>query len=298
MTKTKGRFHKVQGAFIFSIVLLLVEANLATAQGRFPGGSRAALEIGTQIPIRNTGEITATNQRGQLFHGVVEQDVLNAGGVVIPKGSNVELALRDSSNNGIALHLNAVEINGTRLDLKTEVNQIRASGRGRRFLPAQSLLIFHLQEPLRLRADSSAYRAGLQAGRSDADRNLRRNTQSASWSTPQQRRDYEAGYNDGYRSLPKQGESAVQDSETTVSKRANAQQYERAVLTIGADNNIRWQASENARVLVQVDNEPFKLFAEGRTGIQSAPWMGPGHRYLFVLQDLNGNEIARDLRGR
>ena len=47
-------------------------------------------------------------------------------------------------------------------------------------------------------------------------------------------------------------------------------------------------------VYVQVDNEPMKLFAEGPSGNQAAPWIEPGHLYVFVAHDPNGREVARD----
>jgi len=40
--------------------------------------------------------------------------------------------------------------------------------------------------------------------------------------------------------------------------------------------------------------KPLKLFAEGPSGSQEAPWIQSGHVYAFVVRDLNGNEIARD----
>ena len=43
-----------------------------------------------------------------------------------------------------------------------------------------------------------------------------------------------------------------------------------------------------------LDNDPRQLFAAGASGTQLAPWMSSGHLYLFVLQDANGYEIARD----
>jgi hypothetical protein len=162
-------------------------------------------------------------------------------------------------------------------------------------VPAESLVTFRLDQPLRTGYantsysqngrykpgygnDTPAYRAGLQAGRSDADRNLRRDTRTTRWTSSRDRADYVAGYNDGYNGELNNGSSS----------------YGNASVHIGRDNNISWQAPAQARVYVQVDNNPSMLFAEGPSGTQAAPWIEPGHVYLFILRDMNGNELGRD----
>jgi hypothetical protein len=176
-------------------------------------------------------------------------------------------------------------------------------------VPAESLLTFRLTQPIQTpsmdsryyrnrqyqpgygdQRSSAAYQAGVRAGRSDADRNLPRNTQTSSWRTAADRRDYEAGYDRGYNS-------------DRYDQRAD-QRYKPSAagsVTIGRDNNIRWQGPTNARVYVQVDNNPRQLFASGDSGTQLAPWIQNGHVYVFTVEDLNGREVARDrldLRGR
>jgi len=68
----------------------------------------------------------------------------------------------------------------------------------------------------------------------------------------------------------------------------------RGTVSIGNDRRITWNGPQNARVYVVVDNEAPKLFAAGTSGNQAAPWITDGHMYTFILQDANGNEIARD----
>jgi len=125
---------------------------------------------------------------------------------------------------------------------------------------------------------SAAYRAGAAAGQGDRDRNLPRNARSTRWTSAQDRRDYEAGYNRGY-----SGDVTAGDLS-----------YGNGSIHIGSDNSITWQAPSNARVFVRVDNNPEQLFAEGPSGNQTASWIEPGHVYVFILRDMNGNEIARD----
>jgi hypothetical protein len=178
-------------------------------------------------------------------------------------------------------------------------------------IPAESLLTFRLQQPLQTASNvssvsplyndnaarnSAAYRAGLQAGRSDADRNLARNTQSDRFRGRQQRADYEAGYAQGY-----DGRLQSQSSHVTGGLQKPSSSYAGATIRIGRDNFVRWQAPVAARIYVQANNEPLKLFAEGQSGNQEAPWILSGNVYTFVMQDMNGNEMARDridLRGR
>ena len=164
-------------------------------------------------------------------------------------------------------------------------------------VPAESLVTFRLEQPLQTgtaeggfnrngqhyhpgyktnSGNSAAYQDGLLDGRSDSDRNLSRNGRSTRWTNGQQLRDYQAGYSSGYGGVS----SSVQQGNGNV--------------RIGSDHNISWQGPANAQVYVQVDNNPQQLFAGGASGTQLAPWMSSGHLYLFVLQDANGYEIARD----
>jgi len=187
---------------------------------------------------------------------------------------------------------------------------------GRIKVPAESLLTFRLSEPLRAGSvdrgfsrngqhfhssysdagtDSAAYREGLRAGRSDAERNLRANPQTSRWSNPPDRRDFEAGYNDGYQNRGAVNSGAQR--QRLGSEPGNApESVNRGSVSIGADKNISWQGPANANVYVQVDNEAPKLFAGASSGRQAAPWIEPGHVYVFVLRDANGKEIARDQR--
>jgi hypothetical protein len=166
-------------------------------------------------------------------------------------------------------------------------------------VPAESLVTFRLQQPLQTGVmdggfsrngqhyhpgyrtnsglgNSVAYQDGLQAGRSDSDRNLNRNLRSTRWTNGQPSRDYQAGYGSGY------------DGVSSGFQQGNGR------VRIGSDNNITWQGPANGRIYVQVDNNPRKLFAAGASGTQPAPWMTSGHLYVFVLQDPNGYEIASD----
>ena len=336
----KSLFSLLVGTMFWALCV----ADVASAQ------ASGSIEAGTTVSVRTTEMIDAEESDGRIYLGVVDQDVQNRNGTVaIPKGSDVELVVKDISDNELAVDLDAVIVSGRRYGIEAEDNTLTAekregigvnkrtgkyvgggaligavigaiagggkgaaigagagaaAGAGAQVLtrgrsvnvPAETLLTFRLQQPLRTRAvdtgfrrdinqqrlgnddpDSSpAYQAGLQTGRADRDRNLRHNAQNSRWNTAQQRRDYAAGYDRGY-------------GETGDNIGVNG-----GYIRIGRDNRITWEAPEIARVFVQVDNQPRKLFAEGKSGTQEAPWISPGHVYIFIVQDLNGNVISRD----
>jgi hypothetical protein len=165
-------------------------------------------------------------------------------------------------------------------------------------IPAETLLTFRLQEPMRtgisdngyvrdgrhyhnvngVTSTSSAYRAGLNDGRTDRSTNAPFDVNNNRWRTSQERRDYEAGYQSGYNEEYAYGNS----------------RRSRATVDIGNDRRVRWQAAGPVRVYVQADSNRRQLFAEGQSGAQYAPWISRGHVYVFTVVDLNGNELARD----
>jgi hypothetical protein len=309
------------------------------------------IDAGTTITVRTNDSIEAKDSDGLVYTGTVAEDVKGSRGrIVVPKGSEVEMVVKELSNNDIALDLQSVIVNGQRYTVDTAdqvvtgdrkegigvnkrtgkyvgggallgavIGAVAGGGKGAAIgaaigaaggagaqvltrgktvnVPAESLITFRLDQPLRAdysntsysqngrykpgypsSYDTPAYRAGLQAGRVDADRNLPRDTRTNRWTSSRDRADYQAGYNAGYDGELNNGSSS----------------YGTASLHIGRDNNISWQAPMKARVYVQVDNNPSQLFAEAPSGTQEAPWIEPGHVYLFILRDMNGNELARD----
>jgi len=123
--------------------------------------------------------------------------------------------------------------------------------------------------------NSRAYDAGLQAGRSDRDRNRSFDSGSNQWNGADLR-DYQAAYERGY-----------DESRQSASQSAGS-------IQILADRSVSWRGPAASKVYVEVDNTPRRLFAAGPSGTQAAPWILSGHRYVFILQDANGKEIARD----
>jgi hypothetical protein len=136
---------------------------------------------------------------------------------------------------------------------------------------------------------NSAYEQGLRDGREDATRNRPQHAIVDRSRTGRDRMDYEACYNDGYQNR--------YDYESTREKPG----YSGSPwsISLAPNNNVTWQAPDNSRVYVQADNGRANLFASGQSGTQAASWMQCGHVYVFILEDQNGNEVARtekDLR--
>jgi len=324
------------------LTLCLSAAGYAQGYGR--------IDAGTQITVRTNETISAKEDDGRVYTGTVAEDVMDRSrNIVIPRGSDVQMVVKNTSNNEVALDLQSIMVNGQRYTVDTSdqvvtgdrkegvgansrtgkyvgggallgavIGAVTGGGKGAAIgaaagaaagagaqvltrgsnvsVPSESLVTFRLDQPLRTgytsttysqngrfkpsysNNDSAAYRAGVVAGQSDADRNLRRDLRTNRYSNSRDRADYEAGYNAGYDGELNNGSVG----------------YGTSSLHIGRDNNISWQAPSNSRVYVQVDNHSTQLFAEGTSGTQMAPWIEPGHVYLFILRDMNGNELARD----
>lgn len=73
------------------------------------------IPAGTSISVRTSQRIDVRNNDGQVFRGVVDQDVMDASGrVSLPRGSMTELMVRNTSNQDLALDLESVTVNGQR----------------------------------------------------------------------------------------------------------------------------------------------------------------------------------------
>jgi hypothetical protein len=351
MVSNKSTFANIIGSLVVAMVLVLFLPTGVNAQ--YVNGT---IDAGTTITVRTNETIDARDDDGRVFSGVVEGDVKNRNGTVaIPRGSDVEMVVRQTSDDQVALDLETITVNGRRYSVDTDENLVEterkegvginkrtgkyvgggavigaiigaiagggkgaaigagvgaAGGAGAQILtrgrsvnvPSESLVTFRLQRPLRTGVNdetrgrykpgysiddsngTAAYRAGFSAGRSDAARDLPRDYRTTSWTSSSDRRDYEAGYDRGY-----------ENASAGTRPYNDRYDYEGVGrIQIGNNKDISWEAPSIARVYVQMDNEPEKLFAEGQSGVQAAPWIESGHVYNFVIRDLRGNEIARD----
>jgi len=141
---------------------------------RVSEGFLETIPSGTTIMVRPTGRIDSM-QPGQIFPGVIDQDILDVNGnVLIPTGSNCNLVVRtitpDNEYNPpvLALDLQSVRVNGTQYFVTTSDLTRNSSGtvlgnlvggllgqnvvtHGTKIMaPANTDLTFQLNAPLQL----------------------------------------------------------------------------------------------------------------------------------------------------
>jgi len=85
---------------------------------------------GTEIVIRTTGRIQARNSNeGRIYNAVVDRDVRDRSGtVVIPRGADAELIIRDVSNHELQLDLESVDVRGRRYVVSTSDEIVSTEG--------------------------------------------------------------------------------------------------------------------------------------------------------------------------
>ncbi len=87
------------------------------------------IATGTSVPVRTTQTIDASTADGEVFTGIVDQDVLDtSGAVAIPRGSTAELIVRRTGSNEMSLDLDSVTVNGQRYALATDASAVGTSG--------------------------------------------------------------------------------------------------------------------------------------------------------------------------
>ena len=86
-----------------------------------PGVQAKIIAAGTTIAVRTNDAIDARDTRiGRVYSGVVDRDVFDMKNrVVIPRGSDVELMVRDIGHHTLALDLDSVVVNGKRYSVTT-----------------------------------------------------------------------------------------------------------------------------------------------------------------------------------
>jgi hypothetical protein len=88
-------------------------------------GTVGTIDSGTTVYVRTNEEIEAKKSDGRVYKGVVDQDVLDQNDrIVIPKGSDVELIVREVGDDDLALDLESITVNGRRYAVVAEQNVI------------------------------------------------------------------------------------------------------------------------------------------------------------------------------
>lgn len=83
------------------------------------------IERGMTIPVRTNEPINSRRSDDRIYTGIVDRDVRgNDGHLAIPRGSRVELIVRRSRNNSLALDLDSVTIRGQRYAIDTDPTRV------------------------------------------------------------------------------------------------------------------------------------------------------------------------------
>jgi hypothetical protein len=110
-----------------------------SGRGRLGYDNNVTIPAGTEIVVMPNENIDSANaSTGQTFSADVAEDVMSNGQVVVPKGSEAELVLRDLKEQGkvtgsseLVLDLQSIRVNGRRYTISTEdVAQGNNSGLG------------------------------------------------------------------------------------------------------------------------------------------------------------------------
>src|SRR5690349_6511959 len=89
---------------------------LCFAAGIITNVHAETIAAGTVVTVRTDTDIdTRDTASGRVYSGVVNKDVYDGGNrIAIPKGSDVELMVRDTGKRSLALDLDAIVIKGRR----------------------------------------------------------------------------------------------------------------------------------------------------------------------------------------
>ena len=89
-------------------IALALSFSLAAQTDRVPAG--------TEIVVRTNEAVDAKHPTdSRIYSAVVDRDVLDTSGrVIIPRGSDAELIMRDASETDVVVDLESVNVNGRR----------------------------------------------------------------------------------------------------------------------------------------------------------------------------------------
>jgi len=305
MTKIKLSFSRETLIMILNITVICTFATEASAQ------RSAVIDSGTTIHVRTIDDINTKDADGQVFPGVVDADVMGRNGrIVIPRGSDVELVVRNvSDNNDVALDLDSIMVNGERYSVEADPSVLEserkeglgANKRTGKYVGGGAVLgaiIGGIAGGGKGAAIGAGAGAAAGAGTQVLTRGKSVKVPAESLLTFRLTEPLRAGMVDsGYRRNGIHYHPVQNDDGRYNGGRQKPGYYGNdASISIGRDKYIRWNGLHDGRVYVQVDNNPRQLFAAGDSGTQEAPWIQPGHVYTFIMMDQNGNEIARDVQ--
>ncbi len=84
-------------------------------------GQVGTIGSGTNISVRTSEKIKVKKSDGRIFAGIVDQDVRDVNNsVAIPKGSQVELTVKQVAKNNLVLDLESVTVGGKRFGISAD----------------------------------------------------------------------------------------------------------------------------------------------------------------------------------
>ena len=106
----------------------LLLSNVVVAVTLFAQSDR--VPAGTEITVRTNESIDGNSPSDyRVYTATVERDVTNRDGrVLIPRGSQTELILRDADANNVVLDLESITVNGERLSVASTPETVPAEG--------------------------------------------------------------------------------------------------------------------------------------------------------------------------
>jgi hypothetical protein len=113
---------------IAGILILCISQNVG-AQVRGGWQPLSRINPGATVAVRTSEPISVNTADGRVFTGVVDQDLIDENGrLAIPRGSGVELMVRRTPNNELALDLESVVVNGQRYAIAANENIVGTAG--------------------------------------------------------------------------------------------------------------------------------------------------------------------------
>jgi hypothetical protein len=110
---------------------MLCVVNATAAQTRRTSARVDTIPAGTTITVRTDDSIDTRYDDGRIYTGVVARDVPGRNGrVVIPKGSGVEMTVRQISDNEVALDLSSISVNGVRYGVEAASSVTNSENEG------------------------------------------------------------------------------------------------------------------------------------------------------------------------
>lgn len=116
----------MRNAILSAIVLCSLGFPLPAQVDRVPAGS--------EIVVRTVESIDAKHPSdSRIYNATVDRDVMDRSGrVVIPRGANAELIMRNVNDKEVALDLESINVNGQRYTVAANPETIGATGQQRK----------------------------------------------------------------------------------------------------------------------------------------------------------------------